>query len=147
MLALAVGGAWDLERSIFLSRCTSPPVARLFKELPRFPGRAPDPENHSPDLVRISCCLRHRLQTHITCRESEGQTEAPNEGETNEIPDKKQTKPGKTCMWHEHLQDCRHLWSKISFSRTQLVPEENASLSTIPPQLLQVVFFIIIYVM
>lgn len=67
-LALVLVGAWDLERSSFLSRWTSPPVARSFKEVARFPGRTPDPENHSPDLVRISCCLRHRLQTHITCR-------------------------------------------------------------------------------
>lgn len=66
-LVLVLGGAWDLERSSFLSRWASPPVARLFKELPRLPGRSPDPENHSPDLVRISCCLRHRLHTHITC--------------------------------------------------------------------------------
>lgn len=66
-LALVLGGAWDLERSSFLSRWASPPVARLFKELARLPDRPPDPENHSPDLVRISCCLRHRLQTHITC--------------------------------------------------------------------------------
>lgn len=65
--ALVFGGAWDLERSSFLSRWASPPVARLFKELPRLPSRSPDPENHSPDLVRISCCLRHRLHTHITC--------------------------------------------------------------------------------
>lgn len=60
------GGAWDLERSSFLSRWASPPVPGLFKEVPRLPGRTPDPENHSPDLVRISCCLRHRLHTHIT---------------------------------------------------------------------------------
>lgn len=65
------GGAWDLERSSFLSRWASPPVARSFKEAPRLPGRTPDPENHSPDLVRISCCLRHRLHTHITCKELE----------------------------------------------------------------------------
>lgn len=62
------GGAWDLERSSFLSRWASPPVPGLFKEVPRLPGRTPDPENHSPDLVRISCCLRHRLHTHITYR-------------------------------------------------------------------------------
>ena len=62
------GGAWDLERSSFLSRWASPPVAGSLKEVPRLPGRAPDPENHSPDLVRISCCLRHRLHTHITWR-------------------------------------------------------------------------------
>lgn len=60
------GGAWDLERRSFLSRWASPPVAGSFKEVPRLPGRIPDPENHSPDLVRISCCLRHRLHTHIT---------------------------------------------------------------------------------
>lgn len=68
VLALVLdGGAWDLERSSFLSRWASPPVAGLFKEVPRLPGRTPDPENHSPDLVRISCCLRHWLHTHITC--------------------------------------------------------------------------------
>lgn len=70
---LVLGGAWDLERSSFLSRWASPPVARLFKEVPRLPGLTPDPENHSPDLVRISCCLRHRLHTHITYRELKGQ--------------------------------------------------------------------------
>lgn len=62
------GGAWDLERSSFLSRWASPPMAGMSKELPRLPGCTPDPENHSPDLVRISCCLRHRLHTHITYR-------------------------------------------------------------------------------
>lgn len=67
-LELVLGGAWDLERSSFLSRCASPPVAGLIKEVLRLPGRTPDPENHSPDLVRISCCLRHRLHTHITYR-------------------------------------------------------------------------------
>lgn len=72
-LVLVLGGAWDLERSSFLSRWASPPVARLFKEVPRLPGLTPDPENHSPDLVRISCCLRHRLHTHITYRELKGQ--------------------------------------------------------------------------
>lgn len=39
-----------------------------FKAVLRLTGRTPDPENHSPDLVRISCCLRHRLHTHITWR-------------------------------------------------------------------------------
>lgn len=63
---LLEGEAWDLERRSFLSRWTSPALAGLFRELPRLPGLTPDPENHSPDLVRISCCLRHRLQTHIT---------------------------------------------------------------------------------
>lgn len=61
-------GAWDLERSSFLSRLASPPVVGSFEEVSRLPDRAPDPENHPPDLVRISCCLRHRLHTHITCR-------------------------------------------------------------------------------
>lgn len=69
VLELVEGGAWDLERSSFLSRWASPPVAGSVKEVPRLPGRTPDPENHSPDLVRISCCLRHRLHTHITCKD------------------------------------------------------------------------------
>lgn len=68
LLLVPEGGAWDLERSSFLSRWASPPVAGLFMEVPRLASRTPDPENHSPDLVRISCCLRHRLHTHITCR-------------------------------------------------------------------------------
>lgn len=73
VLALVLdGGAWDLERSSFLSRWASPPVAGLFKEVPRLPGRTPDPENHSPDLVRISCCLRHWLHTHITWKGRKG---------------------------------------------------------------------------
>ena len=68
VLAFALeGGAWDLERRSLLSRGASPPPVGSFKAAPRLAGRTPCPENHSPDLVRISCCLRHRLHTHITC--------------------------------------------------------------------------------
>lgn len=29
-------------------------------------GCGPLPKNHAPDFVRISCCFRHKLHTHIT---------------------------------------------------------------------------------
>lgn len=59
---LAPGIACDLERS-FPSRSASGPA--MLRGLPLGPD-----ENHSPDLVRISCCFLHRLHTHITCRET-----------------------------------------------------------------------------
>lgn len=60
---LLVPGAWDLERN-FLSFSNS----ELLGGAPTLRGLAPGPdENHSPDLVRISCCFLHRLHTHITC--------------------------------------------------------------------------------
>ncbi|TNN32517.1 hypothetical protein EYF80_057320 [Liparis tanakae] len=49
--SVPVGGAWDLERTSFLSRGASPPAAGPMEEVPGLPGCAPDPENHSPDLV------------------------------------------------------------------------------------------------
>ena len=64
------GCATDRERSIFLSRAPSAPtLVRSFRLA--LVGRTPGPENHSPDLVRISCCLRQRLHTHMTCRDRE----------------------------------------------------------------------------
>ncbi len=56
-------GACDLERN-FLSFSNS----RTLRGAPTLRGLPPGPdENHSPDLVRISCCFLHRLHTHITC--------------------------------------------------------------------------------
>lgn len=59
-----VEGAWERERS-FLSPGTWHTDGSLMAE-PR-PGDFPaGPVNQSPGLVRISCCFRQLLHTHIT---------------------------------------------------------------------------------
>lgn len=65
-------GVWDLDRSwslAFFSLGASelPPVA-VSLSVPSWLGVwwGPLPKNHAPDFVRISCCFRHKLHTHIT---------------------------------------------------------------------------------
>ncbi len=58
-------GFWDIERAFF-SPTGSPHMAGSLTADPSSPALGPWLGNHSPDLVSISCCLRHLLHTHIT---------------------------------------------------------------------------------
>lgn len=58
------GNAWERQRS-FLSPGAWHTDGSLTAE-PRPGGLAAGPVNQSPGLVRISCCFRQLLHTHIT---------------------------------------------------------------------------------
>lgn len=69
--AAVLKGVWDLDRSwsrAFFSLGTSDPApVAVSLRVPSWLGCwGPLPKNHAPDLVKISCCFRHKLHTHIT---------------------------------------------------------------------------------
>lgn len=69
--AAVLRGVWDRDRSwsrAFFSLGTSEPApVAVSLRVPSWLGCwGPLPKNHAPDLVKISCCFRHKLHTHIT---------------------------------------------------------------------------------
>ena len=69
--AAVLSGVWDRDlswsRAFFSLGASEPAPVAVSLRVPSWLGCwGPLPKNHAPDLVKISCCFRHKLHTHIT---------------------------------------------------------------------------------